>query len=68
MARPKKPKLPAAPKTKRGTVLTFTREELNELARYPGAGAALLQSRPRVSSRIQGALKRLGVRRKPLVF
>lgn len=53
--------IPNAPKQKRGTSLTFTPDELLELARYVGAGTVMLQVKPNVAGRIKGALKRLGI-------
>lgn len=50
-----------APKQKKGTTLTFTVEELMELAKYVAAGMVLLQVKPSVTTRIKSALSRLGL-------
>lgn len=50
-----------APKQKKGTTLTFSAEELANLARYISAGTMLLQTDHPVVSRIKGALTRLGL-------
>lgn len=49
------------PKLKRGTTLTFTAEEVTELAKYVGAGMVLLQTKPSVTRHIKRALSRLGL-------
>lgn len=50
-----------APKQKRGTTLTFSADELSTLARYIAAGMVLLQTKHPVTSRIKGALTRIGL-------
>ena len=48
-------------KQKRGTTITFTGEELLELAKFVSAGTVLLQVKPKVASRIKTGLSRLGL-------
>lgn len=54
-----------APKQKRGTSLTFSIDELMELAKYIAAGTVLLQVKPSVTTRIKSALSRLGIQSPP---
>jgi hypothetical protein len=54
-----------AQKRKVGTTITFTPEELIELARYVAAGMVLLQVKPSVTTRIKSALSRLRLQSPP---
>jgi hypothetical protein len=54
-----------ATKQKKGTTLTFTADELMELAKYVAAGMVMLQTKPSVTTRIKSALSRLGLQTPP---
>lgn len=47
---------------KRGTSITFTADEINNLAKYVAAGTLLLQTTHPVISRIKAAVTRLNLK------